>query len=302
MRWGLEGQNGDAVADCEAVTAAVEREGVPGGSLTMAESGSFSQARSRAPSLGQRTANNISVLSAFPFPSVGSEMEAQIPSATGPGMPAVGDSEAAYGPYLPASEVFTHGPASADSFLSFYRSSTGVLRRFCGRCGTCLTHVCHHGGGGEGEVLDLMLGTVDRGDLEGSAGREDEEVRAGGEGEWRYNLEPDMHLWWGRGIEWVKRIVGEGGKDKEGGDVGEGGEGEKGGASGEGLFELDGAYMGEERSEITTGLGEMGIEDGARVDSDGLADEVREGGDEDRGGSCADQVFDDMLALIRQGG
>lgn len=141
VRWGLEGQNGDAVADCEAVTAAVEREGVPGGSLTMAESGSFSQARSRAPSLAQRTASNISVLSAFPFPSVGSEMEAQIPSATGPGMPAVGDSEAAYGPYLPASGVFTHGPASVDSFLSFYRSSTGVLRSFCGRCGTCLTYV-----------------------------------------------------------------------------------------------------------------------------------------------------------------
>lgn len=31
MRWGLEGRNGDAVADCEAVTAAVEREGVGGG-------------------------------------------------------------------------------------------------------------------------------------------------------------------------------------------------------------------------------------------------------------------------------
>lgn len=111
------------------------------GSLKRAESGSFSHARSRAPSLAQRTASNISVLSAFPFPSVGSEMEAQIPSATGPGMPAVGDSEAAYGPYLPTSEVFKRGPASADSFLSFYRSSTGVLRSFSGRCGTCLTHV-----------------------------------------------------------------------------------------------------------------------------------------------------------------
>lgn len=87
-------------------------------------------------------------------------------------------------------------------------------------------------------MLDLVLGTVDRGDLEGGewvgAGQEGEGVRAGGEVEWRYNLEPDMYLWWGRGIEWVKRIVGEG---------------EKGGASGEGLFELDGAYMGEERRE-----------------------------------------------------
>jgi len=111
------------------------------------------------------------------------------------------------------------------------------------------------------------------------AGQEGEGVRAGGEVEWRYNLEPDMHLWWGRGIEWVKRIVGEGtegmvrfvggdvgegGKDKEGGGVGEGGEGKKGGASGEGLFEVDGAYMGEEGNKVSTGLGEMGIENGVR--------------------------------------
>lgn len=38
------------------------------------------------------------------------------------------------------------------------------------------------------------------------------------------------------------------------------------------------------------------------MDSDGLADEVREVGDEDGGGRCADQVFDEMLELIRQGG
>ncbi|MCJ1251962.1 hypothetical protein MMC30_009200 [Trapelia coarctata] len=303
------------------------------GSVKRAEPG----ARSRAPSLVPRTPSAVSI-PAFPFPAIPTaDPDRPIPTALlAPGTPAVGDSEAAYGPYLPASEVFTNGPASRDSFLAFYRSSGGVLRTFCGRCGTGLSRGWWGGGnsGEGGEVLSLLVGTVDRGDLEagwleggdgglGEGGDEGADLEAGagrggrfdglgdgdGDGEgrgWRYNLEPDMHLWWGRGIKWVKRIVGEGTAGTVryvGGDVGDvdGGEGL---AGGEVVGWEEGNLVGcdEGDSGFVDGLKEMEIEDEIVVEDEGESRGVREVGNEAEGANRAMKGFDDMLELIRQGG
>ena len=71
------------------------------------------------------------------------------------------------GPWLSAADVFEPpGPASVDSFLTFYQSSEGCRRSFCGRCGTMLAYTIFPMPEGWLDTLDIALGTVDRQDLE----------------------------------------------------------------------------------------------------------------------------------------
>ena len=74
------------------------------------------------------------------------------------------------GGWVPASEVFTPGSESAngrdESFLQSYDSSEGSRRFWCGRCGTNLAYVAWPMPAGWPEISDIVLGTVDREDLE----------------------------------------------------------------------------------------------------------------------------------------
>ena len=95
--------------------------------------------------------------------------------------------------WSPAAEVFQPGPSSKDSYLTFHRSSKEVTRSFCGRCGTHLGY--RHDGFtrmGFPDMLDIMLGSVDRKDLDAD------------------NLAPERHLWVGCGIEWVNEFASRG--------------------------------------------------------------------------------------------
>ncbi|KAI4151788.1 MAG: hypothetical protein LQ340_003296 [Diploschistes diacapsis] len=103
-----------------------------------------------------------------------------------------GDAEEARGPWLPADTVFQPGPASADSFLSFYASSVGRRRSFCGRCGTSLAYAAFPMPSGWPDMLDIVLGTIDRHDLDSEA------------------LAPERQLWWDYGISWAKSLTAQG--------------------------------------------------------------------------------------------
>ena len=96
------------------------------------------------------------------------------------------------GPWLPAAEIFKPSAASANTFLTFYESSEGRRRSFCGRCGTNLAYSIFPTPEGWPEMLDVVLGTVDREFLEGS------------------NLAPERQLWWDCGVDWIQRFATEG--------------------------------------------------------------------------------------------
>ena len=106
------------------------------------------------------------------------------------------DSEAAVsrGPEVPGTELFTRTPANQSARakfpVTFYQSSPNVTRSFCGRCGTSLAYWYQPLPAGWPVVIDIVLGTVDREDLEG---------------EW---MRPERHMWWTKGIGWVKELVG----------------------------------------------------------------------------------------------
>ncbi|EPE27056.1 Mss4-like protein [Glarea lozoyensis ATCC 20868] len=89
-------------------------------------------------------------------------------------------------PYLPAHNIFTPGSISEDSFLMFFESSENRRRSFCGRCGTNISYAALPMPEGWPDMLDIVLGTVDREDLSGEA------------------LKPERQLWWDCGIEWIK--------------------------------------------------------------------------------------------------
>ncbi|TVY31856.1 hypothetical protein LOCC1_G008950 [Lachnellula occidentalis] len=91
--------------------------------------------------------------------------------------------------WLPAEEVFTPGPVSSNSFLTFFESSENRRRSFCGRCGTHLAYAALPMPEGWPDMLDIVLGSVDREDLDGEA------------------LRPDRQLWWECGIGWVKDLT-----------------------------------------------------------------------------------------------
>lgn len=94
--------------------------------------------------------------------------------------------------WIPATEVLTSGrPHSvAGSPLLSYESSPGIRRGFCGTCGTNLTYHSDTTVEGFTEMLDLLLGTVDR--------------------EYLVGLEPERHFFWDSGIDWVKKLTSDG--------------------------------------------------------------------------------------------
>jgi hypothetical protein len=101
------------------------------------------------------------------------------------------------GLWLPGSEAFVRGKANADSFLTFFESTEGRNRLFCGRCGTPIAYVFfprmfHPGMEGWVDTLDILSGTVDREDLAKEA------------------LAPERQLWWDLGIPWVQRLSDQG--------------------------------------------------------------------------------------------
>ncbi|KAG4443005.1 hypothetical protein IFR05_001536 [Cadophora sp. M221] len=95
------------------------------------------------------------------------------------------------------------GVESTSIAVANYVSSPGIVRSFCGRCGTNLSFVNRErdmGGDGKVATVDIVLGSLD---------------------EESFNVEgvrPDRHLYWDSGVEWVKRLVTEGD-----GGLGEGG-------------------------------------------------------------------------------
>ena len=103
-----------------------------------------------------------------------------------------GDSHEVRGPWVPAAAVFKPSPESRDTFLAGYESSEGRTRFFCGRCGTHLAYAINPAPEGWPDVLDIMLGTFDRSDLETG---------------W---LEPERHIRWDYGLDWVKEFANRG--------------------------------------------------------------------------------------------
>lgn len=108
------------------------------------------------------------------------------------------DNHDVRGPWLPAEEVFKPWPGSTGTFLSSYQSSEGRTRFFCGRCGTCLAYVAHPMPEGRPDMLDILLGTADRTDLDT---------------QW---LDPERQFWWDCGVDWLRKfaISGPGGLEK----------------------------------------------------------------------------------------
>ncbi|KAH7348939.1 Mss4-like protein [Rhexocercosporidium sp. MPI-PUGE-AT-0058] len=94
-------------------------------------------------------------------------------------------------------ELIEHPKANEPHSLAVtnYMSSPGVVRSFCGRCGTNLSFVDQErdmGGDGKVATVDIVLGSLenDSFDVEG--------------------VRPDRHLYWDSGVEWVKTLVTEG--------------------------------------------------------------------------------------------
>ncbi|KAL2064539.1 hypothetical protein VTL71DRAFT_3676 [Oculimacula yallundae] len=102
--------------------------------------------------------------------------------------------------------------STTDEFIKFssgsglpvtnYASSPGIVRSFCGRCGTNLAFVnVERDMGSDGEIatLDIVLGSLDTESLER------EEVR------------PERHTYWDSGVGWVKKLVTDGDVSLSGG-------------------------------------------------------------------------------------
>ncbi|MCJ1408890.1 hypothetical protein MMC19_002967 [Ptychographa xylographoides] len=94
--------------------------------------------------------------------------------------------------WSPAEKVFGPDAPGGDNYLSTYESSEGVTRTFCARCGTNLTYLRHPLPKEWPMMLDMLLGTVDRDDLDTEAAI------------------PERHLWWNWGVGWIKRLVSDG--------------------------------------------------------------------------------------------
>ena len=96
------------------------------------------------------------------------------------------------GPWLPATEIFKPSAASENTLLTFYESSEGRRRSFCGRCGTNLAYSIFPTPDGWPEILDVVFVIIDRGFLEGN------------------NVAPERQLWWDCGVDWIQRLTVEG--------------------------------------------------------------------------------------------
>lgn len=90
--------------------------------------------------------------------------------------------------WFPATEIFNPSARSENTFLTFFESSEGRRRSFCGRCGTNLSYAIFPTPEEWPEMLDIALGTIDRKFLELQA------------------LAPERQLWWDCGIDWIKQL------------------------------------------------------------------------------------------------
>lgn len=97
--------------------------------------------------------------------------------------------------WIPAKELLKKEDLETKKhlLLKFYRSSENRFREFCENCGTM---ICYRSRSGFPDswpdMVDILLGTVDREDLEKG---------------W---LRPQRELWWDMGIPWVRELVREG--------------------------------------------------------------------------------------------
>jgi hypothetical protein len=91
-----------------------------------------------------------------------------------------------------AEEAFRPMRSADDSFLTAFVTSEARTRYFCGRCGTSIAYRVNPMPDGWLEMLDVVMGTIDREDLELDA------------------MIPERGLWLDCGIGWVKRLAREG--------------------------------------------------------------------------------------------
>ncbi|KAF2232326.1 hypothetical protein EV356DRAFT_256508 [Viridothelium virens] len=80
---------------------------------------------------------------------------------------------------------------SQESTVRFFVSSKDRTRSFCGHCGTNVAYAVWPIPGyakGFPDLFDVVLGTLDREDLE------------------RSEMRPERQLWWEKGIEWVQKL------------------------------------------------------------------------------------------------
>lgn len=91
--------------------------------------------------------------------------------------------------WLPVTNFFYPGPQSEKYWLRFYKSSERTTRSFCGKCGTNLTYSIPNLGQGWPDMFDVVLGTLDKGDLEN---------------DW---MAPDRHCWVSCEIPWISKLT-----------------------------------------------------------------------------------------------
>lgn len=91
--------------------------------------------------------------------------------------------------WLPIDSLFYPGPLSSKYWLRFYNSSERTTRSFCGRCGTNLTYSAKNPPNGFPVIFDVLLGTLNRADLEK---------------DW---MSPDRHCWVDCEIKWIKELT-----------------------------------------------------------------------------------------------
>ncbi|KAF7908792.1 uncharacterized protein EAE98_012451 [Botrytis deweyae] len=102
------------------------------------------------------------------------------------------DEEHRRGPWLSAEEIFRPGLSGDDSFLTAFVSSDARTRYFCGRCGTNIGYRISPMPEGWPEMLDVMMGTIDKKDLDSDA------------------MIPERAVWVDHSIGWVKKLAREG--------------------------------------------------------------------------------------------
>ena len=95
--------------------------------------------------------------------------------------------------WISGNELLQDGPKSGKgTALRLYNSSPGKYRGFCGNCGTMLMYKSFKFPESWPDMMDILLGTVDREDLE------------------RDWMKPTRELWWDKGIPWIQELVREG--------------------------------------------------------------------------------------------
>ncbi|KAM3081442.1 hypothetical protein ACMFMG_004906 [Clarireedia jacksonii] len=102
------------------------------------------------------------------------------------------DEEHRRGPWLSAEAAFQPMRSADDSFLTAFSTSDARTRYFCGRCGTSIGYRVSPMPNGWPEMLDVVMGAIDRENLESDA------------------MIPERALWLDCGIDWVKKLAREG--------------------------------------------------------------------------------------------